>query len=170
MKTPRRIPGRLVALGLGSNLGDRLAILRNASNSIAKLEEIELLARSSVYETPPFGGPPQDAYLNAVLLVATERPLVDLMREGLTIERRFGRVRPDPVRWGPRTLDVDVLWCSTETSDAPEVVVPHPRLRERPFALVPLIEVCPEAHDPRDGTRFKSLDAAGVALARVATL
>lgn len=170
MKTHRRIPGRVVVLGLGSNLGDRLETLRNAVLRLESLEGVEVLARSSVYETPPAGGPPQAHYLNAAVLVVTERPLGELVEAALAIERDLGRIRPDPVRWGPRTLDIDVLWCSTETSADPAIEVPHPRLRERPFALVPLLELVPDARDPTNGTRFSELPPARVALDAVAAL
>jgi 2-amino-4-hydroxy-6-hydroxymethyldihydropteridine diphosphokinase len=152
-------------VGLGANLGDRLATLRAAAGALAGSPEIAVLARSSVWETAPVGGPPQPDYLNAALLVRTGLEPADLLAVLLGVERRFGRVRT--VRDAPRTLDLDLLWMEGEALRTPELEVPHPRLRERAFALAPLVEVLPDARDPSGGERYADLLAraslAGVA-------
>ncbi|HEV8296857.1 MAG TPA: 2-amino-4-hydroxy-6-hydroxymethyldihydropteridine diphosphokinase [Acidimicrobiales bacterium] len=125
-------------LGLGSNLGDRRAQLREAVDAIP-----EVVAVSPVYETAPVGGPDgQGPYLNLVVELDTRRSpreLLDICRER---ETAAGRVRE--VRWGPRTLDVDVLWVDGATVDEPDLVVPHPRMFERAFVLMPLRDLAPD--------------------------
>lgn len=140
------------ALGLGSNLGDRRAHLASAVRRLG--DAGHLLAASSLYETAPVGGPVQGAFLNAVVVVATElspRPLLDLC---LAAEREAGRRRR--VRWGPRSLDVDLLLYEDEVVDEPGLRVPHPRLAARRFVLEPLVEAWPGACLP-DGTPAASL-------------
>jgi 2-amino-4-hydroxy-6-hydroxymethyldihydropteridine diphosphokinase len=140
-------------LGLGSNLGDRLAHLRRAAGSMP-----DLVALSPVYETDPVGGPEQGAYLNLVAQLDTSldaRGLLGVCRE---LEAAAQRVRRE--RWGPRTLDVDVLWIDGETVDEPDLIVPHPRMFERAFVLVPLRTLAPDLV-PSD---WSSPDEAGVRL------
>lgn len=125
-------------LGLGSNLGDRWANLRAA---VAGLPDV--IAVSGVYETDPVGGPPgQDPYLNAVVELDTELSPRQLLELAWRLEDESGRVRGE--RWGPRPLDVDVLMVGDLVVDEPELTVPHPRLRERSFVLVPLADVAPD--------------------------
>jgi 2-amino-4-hydroxy-6-hydroxymethyldihydropteridine diphosphokinase len=125
-------------LGLGSNLGDRVSHLRGA---IAALDDVR--AVSPVYETDPVGGPDdQGAYLNLVVELDTAldaRGLLELCR---ALETAAGRVRE--VRWGPRTLDVDVLWVDGEIVDEPDLQVPHPRMWDRRFVLAPLADLAPD--------------------------
>lgn len=125
-------------LGLGSNLGDRRAYLRDA---VAALPDV--VAVSPVYETAPVGGPDdQGPYLNVVVELDTQlsaRELLDVCRER---EQAAQRVRV--VRWGPRTLDVDVLWIDGVTVAEPDLIVPHPRMFERAFVLMPLRDLAPE--------------------------
>ena len=132
------------AIGLGSNLGDRA---QHIATAVAALSELGSLHRvSSLYETAPMGGPRQGAYLNAAAVVDTElsaRTLLDRCRE---IERESGRDRRD--RWGPRTLDLDILLYGNETIEEPALTVPHPRMTERRFVLEPLLEVWPDATLP----------------------
>ena len=105
-----------------------------------------MLACSRVYETKPVGGPPQGDFLNAAVLVSWEEG--DLLEALQAIERDLGRERD--VRWGPRTIDLDILWAEDRIiSDPPRLVVPHPRLHERAFALAPLLDVVPDAVDPK---------------------
>lgn len=148
-------------IGLGSNLGDRRRTLSEAARRIAELGTLR--ARSRLYETDPVG-PPQGVYLNAALRLETPLDPESLLDSLLGIERAFGRVRLE--RWGPRTLDLDVLWLEGRTFDSPRLVVPHPELRSRPFALRPLLDVAPDAADPRDGARYAAvlaeLDAGSV--------
>jgi 2-amino-4-hydroxy-6-hydroxymethyldihydropteridine diphosphokinase len=129
------------AIGLGSNLGDRLANLRIGVSGLRSLGEVTAL--SSVYGTEPIGGPAQGAYLNAVALVETDLEPSALLVELAVIEEGAGRVREE--RWGPRTLDLDILVSDFGEISTERLVVPHPRVGEREFALRPLAEVWPEA-------------------------
>lgn len=165
----RRGPRLLrVVIGLGANLGDRFDNLRCARDALA--EEVTLLAISDVYQTPPAGGPPQPDYLNAAVLAQSALSPVDLLERCLRIERSMGRTRPDAVRWGPRPIDIDLLWAEDLVLRTPEVELPHPRLRHRPFALRPLLDVVPDARDPVDGTRYADLPAAETAIDRMGPL
>ncbi len=130
-------------VGLGANLGDRHASLRAAIERVAELGVIR--ARSRVYETEPVG-PPQPRYLNAAIAIDTALEPDELMRKLLAIEAAMGRVRTE--KNGPRTIDLDVLWIEGVARASDVLVVPHPRLAERAFALGPLLEVAPDARDP----------------------
>lgn len=145
-------------LGLGSNLGDRMAQLRAAVKGL-KSNNIRILSRSAVYRTPPLG-PPQRDFFNAAVAVVTNRTPGQLIRVILTVEKALGRARPDAIRWGPRTIDIDVLWYAGGTIRLPNLVVPHPGLNERSFALRPLLDVRPDATDPISGTPYTELSAA----------
>jgi len=134
-------------LGLGSNLGDRLANLRRAVGLLDR-EGVTVVRTSRVYETAPVG-PPQPEYLNAVVEVATDLGPHDLLRVCLGIEERMGRVRVE--RWGARVVDIDLLTYGRERIEDPDLVVPHPRMHERAFALVPLLEL--DADPPLPGGR-----------------
>ncbi len=125
-------------LGLGSNLGDRVDLLRGAVSSLP-----DLVAVSPVYETKPMGGPDdQGAYLNLVVELDTGLGPRELLGLCHTLEQAAGRVRE--VRWGPRTLDVDVLWIEGCTVEETDLQVPHPRLWERRFVLAPLADLAPD--------------------------
>jgi 2-amino-4-hydroxy-6-hydroxymethyldihydropteridine diphosphokinase len=129
-------------LGLGSNLGDRAAMLQLAVDDLAADPAVRVVAVSRVYETAPVGGPEQDDYLNAVVAIETELGPRALLTLAQRAEERAGRVRT--VRWGPRTLDVDVLLVGDLHVDEPDLQVPHPRLRERGFVLAPMRDVAPD--------------------------
>lgn len=133
-----------VFLGLGSNLGDRREHLRTA---IASLPDV--VAVSDAYETDPVGGPDQGRFLNLVVELDTDLEPHALLGVCHRIESAAGRVRD--VRWGPRTLDVDILWIEGVTVDTPDLQVPHPRMMERRFVLEPLSELAPEL--PPEGWR-----------------
>jgi len=150
----------LFVLGLGSNLGDRLARLQAAAAKLEVSIELELCARSRVIETSAMGGPPQPDFLNAAVAVRTGLAPIALLELVLAIEATLGRVRPDPVRWGPRIIDIDVLWAQGLALDEPRLALPHPRLRDRPFAVQPLLELVPDACDPLTGERYALLPAA----------
>ena len=120
-----------VVLALGSNLGDRLAALQGALDALADPDALRLLAVSPVYETAPVGGPEQDDYLNAVAV------------------KEFHRVRD--VRWGPRTLDVDIIDYAALVRTDPELTLPHPRAHERAFVLRPWADIDPAAVLPGRG-------------------
>jgi len=143
----------LAVIGLGANLGDRLASLRDAASRVAELGVVR--ARSTVYETEPVG-PPQPRYLNAAVALETELAPEELMRKLLAIEASMGRVRAE--KNGPRTIDLDVLWIEGVTLATDVLTVPHPRLVERAFALAPLLDVAPGAREP--GTRRPYADVA----------
>ena len=144
-------------LGLGSNLGDRLGYLQRGVDHLAAEPKIRVDAVSSVYETEPVGGPPQDPFLNLAVRVATTASPRGLLRACQRAEQAADRVRTE--RWGPRTLDVDVLLYADRQIATRRLTVPHPRLVERPFALVPLIEVAPGATLP-DGRSLVQVLAA----------
>jgi 2-amino-4-hydroxy-6-hydroxymethyldihydropteridine diphosphokinase len=145
---------RRAYLGIGSNLGDRLEHLRLAVADLAAADDVDVVAVSPVYETAPVGGPEQPDYLNAVVAVDTTRSARSLLTLAQTIEAHAERVRT--VRWGPRTLDVDVLLVGDERLEEPDLVVPHPRMTERAFVVVPLADL-----DPAWRTRIPA-DAASV--------
>ena len=129
-------------LGLGSNMGDREGFLRQAVALLAAEGDISVKQVSSIYETDPVGFTDQGAFLNAVAVVETELSASDLLRKCLCVERSLQRVRD--VRWGPRTIDIDLLLFGDQIMDDSELTVPHPRLRERLFVLIPLHEVAPQ--------------------------
>ena len=132
-------------LGLGSNLGARERFLTDAIDSLGS----SVVAVSDVYETEPIGGPGgQDPFLNLVVELATDLDPYGLLAVCRRLESAAERVRE--VRWGPRTLDVDVLWIDDVALDDPELTVPHPRMRQRRFVLTPLSELAPELVDPED--------------------
>lgn len=136
-------------LGLGSNLGDRLEHLRTAVRLLGE-RGARLVRSSRVYETDPVGGPPaQPDYLNAVIEVEWDGSARELLEACLAAEEELGRVRAD--RWGPRTIDVDVLTFGREEIDEPGFEVPHPRMHERGFVLIPLLEL--DADPPLPGGR-----------------
>jgi len=138
-------------LGLGSNLGDRWSHLRRAVDQLRAGNRAPVTAVSRVYETAPLGGPDgQGPYLNVVVELAVQ-PGADpyrLLEECRRLEAAAGRVRS--VRWGPRSLDVDVLWIDGVALTDPDLTVPHPRWRERRFVLAPLAELAPDLVDGDD--------------------
>jgi 2-amino-4-hydroxy-6-hydroxymethyldihydropteridine diphosphokinase len=137
-------------VGVGANLGDRLATMRAALAAMGRVAAVE--RTSPVYETAPVGGPEQPPFLNAAVLLRYPGAPLDLLDALLAIEAKLGRVRRE--RWGPRTIDLDVLWIDGLALDEPRLQVPHPRLIERAFALVPLLDVVPDARDPRTGAAY----------------
>jgi len=136
-------------VGLGSNLGDRLANLSRAVELLAARPGLRVERSSRVYVTEPVGGPPQPEYLNAVVEVQTTLSPHDLLAACMDVEQRMGRVRAE--RWGPRIIDIDVLTYDEEEVDEPDLVVPHPRMHERAFVLVPLLELDPDPLIPGRG-------------------
>jgi len=126
-------------LGLGSNLGDRGGLLQHAVDGLARCPDLTVVAVSPVYETEPVGGPEQPAYLNAVVAVETGASPRRLLEVAHELEADAHRVRAE--RWGPRTLDVDVLLVGDLRVDEPDLVVPHPRMWERAFVMAPLADL-----------------------------
>lgn len=150
---------RRAVLALGSNVGDRLAMLQGAVNALLDAPGIDGVAASPVYETTPVGGPEQPDYLNAVLVVDTSLPADLLLSRAKATEDAFDRTRD--VRWGPRTLDVDVIAVADETRDDRELTLPHPRAHERGFVLAPWHDVDPDAEVPGRGRVADLLAVAG---------
>jgi 2-amino-4-hydroxy-6-hydroxymethyldihydropteridine diphosphokinase len=153
----------LALIALGANLGEPHRALSAARRRIASLGEIR--AASALYRTAPVGGPPgQPDYLNAALMLLTEREPADLLAEMLRIEREAGRERRE--RWGPRVLDLDLLAYGSGVSDLPGLTLPHPRLMERAFVLAPLADIAPEWRHPVTGLTVRDalarIDLSGV--------
>jgi 2-amino-4-hydroxy-6-hydroxymethyldihydropteridine diphosphokinase len=135
-------------LAIGSNLGDRLAHLQFAVDELAAAPGVQVGAVSRVYETAPVGGPKQDPFLNGVVAVDTDLDPHALLALAQRIEVGAQRVRVE--RWGPRTLDVDVLLYDDVRLDDPDLTIPHPRMWERGFVLAPLRDVAPGLVDPAE--------------------
>ena len=143
---------RRVVLSVGSNLGDRLGTLQGCVQAIGDLPETDVLAVSPVYETAPVGGPAQPDYLNAVLVIETGLAPRDLLAATQRIEADFGRVRVEgSERFGPRTLDIDIIGYDEQISDDPVLTLPHPRAYERAFVLAPWHDLDPAARLPGRG-------------------
>ncbi len=143
-------------LAIGSNLGDRHAHMHHALSRIRNLSAISLDTASTLYETAPVGGPDdQGAYLNAAVLVQTELSALDLLAAVRAIEAE--RQRERVIRWGPRTLDIDVLTFGDAIRDDPVLTLPHPRMHERRFVMVPVCDVAPDTIHPRLGRTMRDL-------------
>ena len=137
-------------IGLGGNVGDVAATLQAAFDALDRLPGTHVLARSHLYRTPAWGNEAQADFVNAAALVETTLAPRALLDGLLAIERAFGRERRE--RWGPRTLDLDLLLYGDEIIDAPGLHVPHPHLHERAFVLRPLADIAPELRVPGQGT------------------
>lgn len=136
-------------VGLGSNLGDRERSIRAALDDLSRIPATAVVRASSLYDTEAQGEAAQPPYLNAVAELTTDRPPRQLLWHLLLIEARLGRERRR--RWGPRPIDLDLLLYESRVVDEPDLVLPHPRLTERPFVLVPLDEIAPELRHPVEG-------------------
>lgn len=143
------------AIALGSNLGDSQQILGAALRQLDADAQIEVVACSQLYRTAPVG-PPQPDYLNCCALLQTSLTPTALLRRLLAVEAAFGRVRRQ--RWGPRLLDLDLLLFGDWVIDTPTLQVPHPRMHERAFVLVPLAEIAPDWIDPVSGKAIAQLN------------
>jgi 2-amino-4-hydroxy-6-hydroxymethyldihydropteridine diphosphokinase len=148
-------------LALGSNEGDRLSTLQRAVDLLDAAPGIAIRRSSRIYETEPIGGPPQPDYLNAVVEARTSLLARELLEACHRVERSLGRERV--VRWGPRTIDIDILTYGRERIDEPDLVVPHPRMHERGFVLAPLLELDADPPLP-SGVRLDSTRLAPDAL------
>ena len=160
-----RGPGVVATVALGSNLGDRHEHMQAAVDALARLPDSRWMTGSQVYETVPVGGPRQGLYLNAVVRLETRLSARRLLDHLFAIERDRGRVRGTE-RWGPRSLDLDLLLYGDATVDEPGLCVPHPRLAERRFVLLPLCEFAAAERDPRSGETFEILAERAPAVGR----
>jgi len=142
-------------VGLGSNLGDRRALLERALELLAAQPGLDVVAVSSFRETDPVGYVDQPRFLNGACAVETSLGPREVLERLLAVERELGRERAGP-RYGPRTIDLDLLLYGQEQLDEPDLTVPHPRLAERSFALEPLVELDPDLSLP-DGRRLRDL-------------
>lgn len=129
-------------MGLGANLGDRRANILSAIGRLRALPGIAVLRAASLYESAPVGFIDQPRFVNTVIEVTTDLSPFDLLAAVQCVERDLGRVRT--VRWGPRTIDIDILFYDDVTMDDPALTIPHPRMAERAFVLVPLAELVPD--------------------------
>ncbi|MEZ0091433.1 2-amino-4-hydroxy-6-hydroxymethyldihydropteridine diphosphokinase [Streptacidiphilus sp. EB129] len=151
---------RRAVIALGSNLGNRLETLQGAVDALEDTPGVRIKAVSAVYETEGVGGPEdQPAYLNAVLVLRTTLPPGSLLERANAVEDAFGRVRA--VRWGPRTLDVDIVAYEGVVQDAAELTLPHPRAHERAFVLAPWLDADPAAEIPGHGPVAELLASVG---------
>jgi 2-amino-4-hydroxy-6-hydroxymethyldihydropteridine diphosphokinase len=141
-------PAKRAFVSLGSNLGDRVEYLRAAREALSALPGTAVVAASRLYETAPQDLPDQESFVNQVLCLETGLQPLDLLHECQRIEREHGRTRE--IRFGPRTLDIDILLFQDAESDDPELTLPHPRMVKRAFVLVPLAEVWDHARGMPD--------------------
>jgi 2-amino-4-hydroxy-6-hydroxymethyldihydropteridine diphosphokinase len=159
------VKDRICAIGLGSNLGDSRSILTGAIERLQIHPQIELITISSFYLTAPIG-PAQPDYINACTTIQTSLVPLDLLDVLHSIESDFGRVRQEV--WGARTLDLDLLLYDNLIINLPTLQIPHPRMLERAFVLIPLAEISPDWIEPRSGqsisTLCNKLDCSGVKL------
>jgi len=146
-------------IGLGGNLGDAVATLHAALQELDGLPQTRLVRASKFYRTPAWGVAEQPDFINAVALLDTRLSPRDLLDALLDIERAFGRERNRSERWGPRVLDLDLLLYDSAVIDEPGLCVPHPHLHERAFALLPLVEITPDAFIPGIGPAGEALRA-----------
>lgn len=148
-----REPSVTAYVALGSNIDDREQYLQDAITALNQESGIVVTGSSSIYETDPVGYVDQSAFLNMVVQILTNKPAEDLLYTLLAIENQLGRKRD--VRWGPRTIDLDLLLYGDERLMTPDLTIPHPRMHERAFVLVPLSEVLYERQD----TSFEFISA-----------
>ena len=130
-------------IGIGSNVGDRAENLRQAIRALQATPSIELAQVSSIYETEPVGGPAQPDYMNAVVEIDTQLGPRAIFEACMTIEHALGRDRTTEEHWGPRIIDLDLLTCGDLVVSDPDLEIPHPRIAERAFVLVPFSEIAP---------------------------
>ena len=152
-------------VGLGGNLGDAVTTLRRARHALAKLARTKLVCVSSLYRTPAWGMEQQADFINGAAMLESGLDARELLQALLAVERDFGRERAAAGRWGPRTLDLDLLLYGDVVIDEPGLQVPHPQLHARAFALVPLLEIAPDILIPGQGRArdaLSRLDASAI--------
>ena len=138
--------GHIAFIGIGSNMGDKVRRCEEAISEILRVDNHTLLARSSFYKTRPVGYIEQDWFVNGVIKIETDLEALDLLHALKAIENQLGRV--ETFRWGPRAIDLDLLFFDGTCLETPEVQIPHPRIQERQFVLVPLAEIDPDLLHP----------------------
>ena len=140
-------------ISIGTNMGDRYDYLTQTVEALRKIEGIFEVETSSIYETTPVGVTDQPDFLNMVAKISTTLAPQDLLLACQQIEQQLGRVRT--IRWGPRTADLDILLYNNDIIETETLIVPHPRMGERAFVLIPLTELAPELCDPLTGDRYQ---------------
>lgn len=136
-------------IGIGSNIGDRIGYVQQAHKLLNDTKGIAVVTSSSLYETEPYGYKNQSWFVNAVLEIETELEPLELLRECQRIEKQLGRVRhPEAPQWGPRTIDLDILFYNDLIVSSDELQIPHSRVHQRAYALVPLLELAPDLIHP----------------------
>lgn len=155
----QRVDNHVLAyVALGANLGEPVQTVRAAFAALDSLPHTQVVARSSLYHTAPVGYADQPDFVNAVAAIHTALTAADLLHALLDLERQFGRERR--IANGPRTLDLDLLLWADSVQEATGLSLPHPRMHERPFVLVPLLEIAPDAAIPGRGPAVACLSAA----------
>jgi 2-amino-4-hydroxy-6-hydroxymethyldihydropteridine diphosphokinase len=144
-------------ISAGSNLGERYNYLKRATMLLHQNEKIKVVNASSIYETDPVGYLDQDRFLNMVIKVNTSLGAYELLDAIMAIEKELGRKRE--IRWGPRTLDLDILLYNQDNINSEKLIVPHPRMQDRAFVMVPLLEIQPDIKLPTKEGSFSSLDS-----------
>ncbi len=144
-----------VYVGIGSNMGDREFLIRKAIEALRDLPHTHVIRVSSLYDTEPVGETEQPPFLNAVAWVETELPPRELLWQMLLIEQRMGRVRKK--RWGPRPIDLDIVFIDDQIIDEPDLVVPHPEAHRRAFVLLPLQELDADFRHPVTGETVRRM-------------
>ena len=148
-------PG-IAFIGIGSNSGEPLNQIRSGVNSLDRIDGIDVIARSSLWSNPPVGGPPQPDFVNSVIAVRTTMEPQELLECMLRVELEHGRDRQNSPPNGPRTLDLDLLVHGSRIIEGPSLTLPHPRMHQRAFVLVPLEEIAPDLVNPRTGLSVQS--------------
>lgn len=146
-------------IGIGSNVGERRDFVRAAVGHLNAADGVEITATSSLYETSPIGGPPQRSYVNMVVRMHTSLDHRELLELCQGIESKLGREESD-IRWGPRVVDLDILTFDNTKISEPDLEIPHPRMTQRRFVLIPLLEIDPDVADPWGSPYRDSLDEA----------
>lgn len=142
-------------LGLGSNLGDKLEFITKAIKQISRLKNVEITRTSSMITTAPYGKTDQPDFLNCVIKLETDLKPEDLLKKCLHIENQLGRIRKE--KWGPRTIDIDILLYEDNIINSELLVLPHPQLHKREFVLTSLNELCPNLVHPILNKKIKDI-------------
>ena len=156
------MPAEIVYIGIGSNLGDSISIVQDAINLLGKISKSELIKYSSLYSSEPVGDIPQDDYVNAVVALNTSLKPTELLLELQAIEHAFYRQRDPALKWGPRTLDLDIILYGNRAINDSHLTVPHSEMQNRLFVLKPLLEVSGDIYIAGLGSLSYLIDKAPV--------